>query len=130
MMLPTYQGVVQQGHIRLPAGTTLPDGMRVIVTLMPTVDEASARRTANLWLGENVGNLVMADQAAFVDRPDGRTAWRFGAFVTSLSHSPFGPVGYVEVDASTGTVLATDTLAEEIASRGERLECAPLPTAS
>ena len=58
-------------------------------------------------------------------RSRGRAAWRFGAFVTAISHPPIVPVGYVDVDAVTGEVLADDHTAEEIASRGERLECIP-----
>ena len=32
-MLQTFEGVVQRGHVRLPAGTPLRDGARVIVTV-------------------------------------------------------------------------------------------------
>jgi hypothetical protein len=91
------------------------------------VDAHAARRKANRWLLENVGNMMRADQPVFV-RSRGRAAWRFGAFVTAISHPPIGPVGYVDVDVATGEVLADDHTAEEIASRGERLECIPLPT--
>ena len=54
-MLSTYEGVVQQGHIRLPPDAALPDGARVYVTVVPGVDERVARRQANRWLGEHVG---------------------------------------------------------------------------
>ncbi len=53
---------------------------------------------------------------------------RFSAFVTSLSKEPFGPIGYLEVDADSGIILADDPLAEEIARHGERLERALLPS--
>ena len=70
--------------------------------------------------------MVMADQGWF-DQADERRAWRFGVFVTALSREPFGPIGYVDIDAETGAVLVDDRLAEEIARRGERLERASLP---
>lgn len=125
-MLRTYEGTIQQGRIRLPAGIPLPDGARVLVTVIPAIDEHGARRAANRWLAEQVGDMVMADHG-LLDHSGVRSVWRFGAYVTALSREPFGPVGYVEVDAETGAVLANETVAEEIAQRGERLECAPFP---
>jgi len=96
------------------------------VTILPGVDEQSARRKANRWLAENVGDMVMADQGR-IDLVGDRRVWRFSAFVTALSREPFGPIGYIDVDAETGIVLTDNRLAEEIAQRGGRLERAPLP---
>lgn len=124
-MLSTYEGVVQQGHIRLPPGAALPDGARVYVTIVPGIDERVARRQANRWLGEHIGDKVMADQGV-LGRAGSRQVWRFGAFVTCASRDPFGPIGYVEVDAESGAMLTDDAAAEEMAQRGERLERAPL----
>lgn len=126
-MLRTYEGTIRHGKVRLPADATLPEGARVHVTILPGVDEQSARRKANRWLAENVGDMVMADQG-WMDQADERRVWRFGAFVTALSREPFGPIGYVDIDADTGAVLADNTIAEEIARHGERLERAPLPS--
>ena len=128
-MLQTFEGVVQRGHVRLPAGTPLRDGARVIVTVLPAVDEHHARRKANGWLGENVGDKVIAANGR-LERASGRQAWRFDAMVTFVSRDPFGPIGYVDVDAETGTVLTDIAVAEEMAQHGERLECAPLPASS
>lgn len=36
---------------------------------------------------------------------DEQWAWRFEVFITSLTHKPWGPVGYVEIDAINGLVL-------------------------
>jgi hypothetical protein len=126
-MLQTFEGVIQRGHVRLPAGTPLRDGARVIVTVLPTVDEHRARRKANGWLGEHVGNMVMAWQPALALLPGHRQIWRFGAFVGSLSSEPFGPIGFVDVDAETGQVLTNEEEAEQIARRGERLERVEAP---
>jgi hypothetical protein len=124
-MVTTYQGVVQEGRVHLTTDTPLPEGTRVLVVVLPLTDERYARRKANRWLAEYVGDMVMADQP-LLTRAGERQVWRFGAYVTSLHRDPFGPVGYVDVDAETGAVLADETAAEEIAQRGERLESTPL----
>ena len=121
-MLQTFEGVVQRGHVRLPAGTPLRDGARVIVTVLPAVDEHHARRRANGWLGEHVGNMVMAWHPTLMQLSDNRQVWHFGAFVGMLSSEPFGPIGFVDVDAETGEVLASEEEAERMAQRGERQE--------
>lgn len=126
-MLHTYEGTVRHGQIRLPADVNLPEGARVHVTILPGIDEQSARRKASRWLAENVGDMVIADQGQ-VEQVGERRVWRFGAFVTALSREPFGPVGFVDIDAESAAVLTSDMLAEEIARRGERLERAPLPS--
>jgi len=122
----TYEGVVQQGHICLNTETSLPEGARVLVVVLPYTGSDYARRKANRWLAEYVGDMVMADQPLLTQSED-RPIWRFGAYVTSLHHEPFGPVGYVDVDAETGTVLASEDVAQEIATYGERFERSPLP---
>lgn len=82
------------------------------------IDEHLARRKANRWLIEWVGNLVMADQPVLT-RCAGNPVWRFGAFMTSLSHPPVGPIGFVEVDATTGAILADHAHAQELQRAGE-----------
>jgi len=85
------------------------------------VDERVARRTANRWLVERVGNMVMADQP-LLTQSEGRLIWRFGAFVTSLSHAPCGPIGHVDVDATTGEIQADDRTVEKLRRRGTTLQ--------
>jgi hypothetical protein len=87
----------------------------------PAVDEHTARRKANRWLVQRVGNMVMADRPLLV-QSEGRPAWRFEALVTSLSQAPRGPVGHLDVDATTGDVLADDRTAEEMKRRGASLQ--------
>jgi hypothetical protein len=118
-MLSTYEGVVQQGRIRLPASVVMPEGARVYVTIVPTLDERAARRKANGWLGEQVGNLVMAGDGQLARaRAADRQVWRFGAFTSSVQTEPFGPIGYVEVDAETGAVVTTEAEARQMIERG------------
>jgi hypothetical protein len=85
------------------------------------IDEYAARRKANRWLVERVGNMVMADQPRLIQSED-RPVWRFDAFVTSLSHAPRGPIGHVDVDAITGVVLSADHVVEEMKQHGLTLQ--------
>jgi hypothetical protein len=120
-MLQTYEGVVQSGQVRLPAGTHLPEGARVYVTIVPTLDEHSARRKAARWLAENVGDMVMPGPATLVHETQ-RTVWHFPAMVGSPFDEPRGPIGYVNVDAENGTVLSSPTLADEMIQNAEHLD--------
>lgn len=124
-MLTTYEGVIREGRVQLVIETPLPEGTPVLVTVLPRIDERRARRKANRWLADYVGDMVMADHPHLMYNGQ-CSVWRFGAYVTSLQRDPFGPVGYVEVDAETGVVLADDQTAEEMARRGEHLERPPL----
>jgi hypothetical protein len=85
------------------------------------VDERAARRTANRWLVERVGNMIMADHP-LLTQSAGQLIWRFDAFVTSLSRAPRGPIGHVDVDATTGQVLTDDRAVEEMKRRGTSLQ--------
>lgn len=125
-MLQTYEGVVHQGAIRLPAGLQLPEGARVYVTVVPAMDECSARRKAARWLAENVGDMVMPGPATLTGQA-GRPAWRFPAMIGSPFAEPRGPIGYLDVDAENGTVLAFPTLADEMIRNAEHLEGPVLP---
>jgi len=129
MTIATYLGIVREGQIHLVEPASLLEGSQVYVVVPHLVDVGAARRKANRWLIENVGNMVMADQASLV-RAGERALWRFDAFVTAHSHAPWGPIGQVDVDAATGEVLADARRAEEMIRRGERVERAPLPADS
>lgn len=61
MSVTTYVGVVHKGKIVLKDAATLPDGSQVYVVVPDLIDEKTARRQANRWLIELVGNMVMAD---------------------------------------------------------------------
>ncbi|MCL4836185.1 MAG: hypothetical protein KJZ86_27345 [Caldilineaceae bacterium] len=124
----TYAGVIRDGQIRLDVDVRLPEGSRVTVIGPTALDERSARRKANRWLVENVGNLVMADQPALLLRR-GHILWRFDALVTAPNRKPRGPIGQIDIDATTGATLPTSTSAEEMIRRGESLESAVLPAA-
>ncbi|MBK8047254.1 MAG: hypothetical protein IPK16_09115 [Anaerolineales bacterium] len=76
-----------------------------------------ARRRANVWLLETVGNLLGAQNAELIlDEP---LRWRFDAILgmPDLDHPGTGDlfrVGMIEIDAMTGEVLNPEQLAEEL----------------
>lgn len=128
MTIDTYVGIVQQdGHIHLTEPASLPEGRLVYVIVPAALDVHAARRRANRWLMDHVGDMIMADQPTFV-KIDEQAIWRFGAFVTALRKRPQGPIGYVDVDASTGQVLTDDADAQEMIARGRQVELDVLPT--
>jgi hypothetical protein len=125
--IDTFIGIVQQdGHIHLTEPAKLPEGSLVYVVVPAALDVHAARRRANRWLMDHVGDMVMANQPAFT-KTDERAIWRFGAFVTALRKQPQGPIGYVDVDASTGQVLTDTVAAQEMITRGKQVELDPLP---
>lgn len=91
----------------------------------PAIDAQTARRTANGWLLDHVGDLVMGKNPRLVS--DGKRAWwRVAAYVTNVYRAPHGPIGFVDVDALSGAVLSDETTAQEIANYGTRLDRHPL----
>jgi len=72
----------------------------------------AARRRANVWLLENVGNLLRAESPELVLSDQLR--WRMDIVLTSPSRGRVGRVGRLEIEATTGDVLADETLAQEI----------------
>lgn len=91
----------------------------------PATDARTAQRKANGWLVDHVGNMVMGDRPRLVNQ--GRV-WRVPALITSPRRAPFGPIGWVDVDATTGQVLADEQVIQELADNGQHHKCAPLPT--
>lgn len=119
--MTTNLGIVRAGKIELVEPTLLPEGTQVFVVGPVSFDVRQARRKANGWLFDYVGNMVLADQATLLSQEQ-RAIWRFGVFVTALSHEPRGPIGNLDVDAQTGEVLADAQAAEELIRRGEQLD--------
>ena len=117
MTILTYTGKLHKGKIELAAQVNLPEGSEVYVVVAPGIEQCIAKRKANGWLVDQIGNMVMADDGVLVQR--GNTwAWRFYAYLTSLAHEPYGLVGYV--DANTGAVLSDQQTVEAMYERGAR----------
>ena len=79
----------------------------------------TARRQANVWLLENVGNLLRAESPELV--LGDQLVWRLDVALTSPTRGWIGSVGRLEVDATTGEILANETLAQEIIPRAHAL---------
>lgn len=92
---------------------------------IPTVDANTARRKANVWLTDHVGHLVLGKEPRLLS--DGNQSWwRVSAYVTNVYREPFGPIGFVDVDAGSGLVLSDDKDAQELQDRGSHLIRPPL----
>jgi hypothetical protein len=116
----TYQGVVREGRIQLSTAPHLPEGSQVYVIVAgsePLLDEQTSQRKATRWLVENVGNMLVAAEGQLME-VDGRIVWRFGAFITGRGHKPWGPIGYVDIEAHSGDVLASEQQADELMAHG------------
>jgi hypothetical protein len=115
----TYTGRLRHGKVELSSPIDLPDGSEVYIVAQVGVPKQAAQRTANGWLVDHVGNMVMARDGVLVQSGD-RWVWRFHAYLTSLTHEPRGPIGEVDVDANTGDVLNDQQTIEAMYTRGER----------
>lgn len=116
----TYIGIAQRdGHIHLAEPVTLPEGRLVYVIVPTVIDEHIARRQANRWLLDHVGDMVMADRPTFTWDGE-RAVWRFDAFVTALRRRHRGPIGHVDVETDA-------TIAQEMIARGRQIEFNSLP---
>ncbi|MEX1021131.1 MAG: hypothetical protein WDZ49_15840 [Litorilinea sp.] len=116
----TVSGKLHKGRVELNTPIDLPDGSEVYVVAQVGIEKQAAHRKANGWLVDHVGNLVMAGDGALVQSGD-RWVWRFHAYLTSASQPPRGPVGEVDVDATTGDVLNAPQTIEMMYARGDRL---------
>lgn len=119
-MTTTYIGTVRDGKIELDQPLTLPEGSQVRVTPLMALDERTARRRADRWLEDNVGNVVAAKNSKLIQL-DNQDIWRFEAFVTGPNIDPMGPIGQVDIEANTGQILTTSEMAKEMISRGANL---------
>lgn len=120
MSATTFAGTVRSGKIELEPTATLPEGCQVSIIVPMILDEQAARRKANGWLIDNVGNMVMAKDGRFIqDTPT--PIWQFKAFITALSRKPMGPIGLINVNAHNGQILNDLASIETIVHVGQEL---------
>jgi hypothetical protein len=115
----TFTGKLNKGKVELSSPIDLPDGSEVYVVAQVGVEKQVAQRKANGWLVDRVGNMVMAGDGQLMQN-DGKWVWRFSAYLTSLAHEPYGPIGEVDVDANTGDILNNQETIEMMYARSER----------
>jgi hypothetical protein len=124
-MLQTFESIVRQGSVKLPSDANLPDGARVYVTIIPTLDERQARRKAAIWLAENAGDMLMPGPAVLM-RQDSQQVWRFSVMVGSPFDEPRSLPSHIDVDAESGAILTTPMFAQELIRHAEHIG-SPLP---
>jgi hypothetical protein len=124
MNATTFTGIVRAGKIELDPTITLPEGSQVSVVVPAILDEHLARRKANGWLIDHVGNMVMAKDGHLVQN-DPQPIWQFKAFVTALSHEPLGPIGYITINAHSGQILNDLASIEAMVHVGQKLTRSP-----
>lgn len=121
MMNTLYKGIIREGRVEFETAMKLPEGSQVMV-LAAQFDEQSARRTANTWLAEHVGNVVGTEKQGFLLQSRQQTIWRFEVFVSGASYtSPMGSLGQVDVEANTGQILNTAQTAQDMIYRAKKL---------
>ena len=118
MTVATYPAIIRNGKIEPLAPLDLPEGSEVYIVIQPQLDKRTARKKATGWLVDHVGNLLMADDGVLLQQDD-RWIWRFNAYMTSLTHDPYGPIGQVELDADTGKILNDQNSIALLYERGQ-----------
>jgi hypothetical protein len=124
-MQQVYEGVVAHGIVQLPPEAQLPDGTRVQIVPITTLNEKQARRKAARWLAMKVGHLLMPMNGEFIEQTE-RPIWRFTIWLSSPWQAPRGPIGTLDVDAVDGTILAQPDIRKEFIRNAEQLERATL----
>jgi hypothetical protein len=124
-MTTPYIGIIREGRVEFETPVALPEGSQVVVFLTK-LDERTARRKANTWLAEHVGNVIGTEKNGVMLQTSNQAVWRFAVFVTGVTYTtPLGPLGQIDIDANTGQVLSSQQLAQELVKRAAEL--APLP---
>jgi hypothetical protein len=76
------------------------------------VDAKSARWRVTAWLASEVGNMLIAGDPRLVISQN--TVWRLPALLTSSEQGIVGEVGFVDVDAAIGELMAGNELRTQI----------------
>jgi hypothetical protein len=104
--------------IPTPTTSTTTNRIHVNIHIQAEVMAAEvARRQANVWLLENVGNLLRAESPELVLHD--RLIWRVQVILTSPSLGSVGRIGSIELDATSGAVLSSDSLIEELITNAQ-----------
>jgi hypothetical protein len=115
-----YTGRVQNQVVIFDPRLALSSGSQVELVPTTLVDEWTARRKANGWLGSYVGNVSTGAGRELL-RIDNQAVWRFEGFATRRGARPVGPLGQVLVEAQTGQILTPLDEAEAIIERAAQL---------
>jgi hypothetical protein len=125
IMNTAYVGIIREGKVEFETPVALAEGSQVVV-FPSQLDEQAARRRANRWLAEHVGNVAGTEKQGVLQQIDNQIVWRFEVFVSGVTYStPIGPLGQVDVEANTGQILNTQQTAQEMMKRGKELASLP-----
>jgi hypothetical protein len=98
------------------------DGQRLNLTVHVSADvltPEAARRRANGWLLDHVGNLLLAETPELV--VGDQIVWRVPIVLTSPTRGHIGSVGAIDLDAISGEVISDSTTIEQIHARAKQL---------
>ena len=79
----------------------------------------AARKQANLWLLENVGNLLRAGEAELI--LDEALFWRMSVFLTSPKFGNRGKIGQLCLNAATGDIQQAEQLSQELRQNAQTI---------
>jgi hypothetical protein len=102
--------------------SALPGTQRLNLTVHISADvltPEAARRRANGWLLDNVGNLLLAAEPELV--VGDRIVWRAPVILTSPSRGHIGTLGTLDLDAVSGEVLADQSTIDQFHARASEL---------
>jgi hypothetical protein len=71
-----------------------------------------ARKRANGWLVDNVGNLLLAETPELLAGE--KMVWRIQVVLSYPTRGRVGTIGTIDLDAVTGEVLANDAVIERL----------------
>lgn len=121
MSLTTFLGIVRNGKIEPTTPVELLEGSEVYVIVPTGITLHVAKRKANGWLVGYVGNMLSADHGLLIQvgNPESpEWVWRFEVFITSLAHEPWGPIGTVDINATSGVILNDEQTKAMLFERG------------
>lgn len=102
-------------RVVMPVTTKSPSASRLQVSVhlqAEIVAPEAARRRANVWLLEHVGNLLRAETPELILGE--RLIWRSDVVLTNPQVGVVGRIGRIELDAATGEVLDEDAAAADL----------------
>ena len=93
--------------------------MSILTAPTEIISAEAARKQANVWLLENVGNLLRAESAELILRD--KPAWRVVVWLTSPVLGAVDCIGNLELDAVSGEVLDSERVMAELNTNGYSL---------
>jgi len=108
--------------VHAPQVVKPPEKLRIAVHIEAEVlDPEVARRKANVWLLMYAGHLLRADYPELILESGQILMWRYDVVLTSPRGGDIGKIGKIRVLATTGEVLASESLHEELLVNAQAL---------